>query len=319
MAADFYKELGVNRDSSPDDIKKAYRKLAAQLHPDKNPNDKRAESRFKAVNRAYQTLSDPEKRRLYDEFGEDALREGFNEDAVRAYQRAAAGGRARSRPGQRPPFQDVQDFGDFGGAGGGFADLFGDLFSGRARGRGGPRAGVKGSDIASELEVDFVSALRGSELKLRLQDGGDEVTVRIPPGAGEGDRVRVPGHGAPGAFGGPPGDLILTIHVGKHPYFEREGLDLHLDLPITPGEAYHGGKVRVPTPEGPVTLTVPKRAQSGQFARLKGKGVKRQNRQGDLYVRFLIQMPPSESAEIERAVGVLESAMSGDIRAGIYF
>lgn len=316
MAADFYKELGVDRNASADDIKKAYRKLAAQLHPDKNPGDKKAEARFKAVNRAYQVLSDPEKRRLYDEFGEDALREGFNEEAYRAYRRAAAGAGPRSRArGQRIPFGDF-DFGPGAGFGGGFSDLFGDLFSGRARGRQG--AGVKGSDIASEIQVDFVSALRGTELKLRLQDGGDEVTVRIPPGAGDGDRLRVPGHGAPGAFGGPPGDLILSIRVGKHPYFEREGLDLFVDLPITPAEAYRGGKVRVPTPEGAVTMTVPKHAQSGQSVRLKGKGVKRQNKQGDLYVRFLIKLPEKESPELEKAIDTLEAAMSGDVRAGIY-
>ena len=323
MAADFYKELGVNRDASQDEIKKAYRKLAAQLHPDKNPSDKKAEGRFKAVNRAYQTLSDPNKRRLYDEFGEDALREGFNEDAVRAYQRASSGGHTRSRPGQNPPFQDFVDFGGAGGQGGfsgGFGDLFGDLFSGAARQRGGARGGgLKGSDIASELQVDFTSALRGSELKLRLQDGGEEVTVRIPPGAGDGDRVRVPGHGAPGTFGGPPGDLLLTIRVNKHPHFERQGLDLYLDLPITPRESYDGAKVRVPTPEGPVTLTVPKHAQSGQVARLKGKGVKRQNKQGDLYVRFQIKLPDEETAEIRQAIDVLESEMEGDLRAGIYF
>jgi len=319
MATDFYKELGVSRGASDDEIKKAYRKLAAQLHPDKNPGDKKAETRFKAVNRAYQTLSDKQKRSLYDEFGEEGLREGFNSEAARAYRNggfAGSGGR-RARGGAGVNVEDL--FGTPGGAPGGIGDLFGDLFGGGARSsrRGGQ--GMKGSDIASEVSVDFVSALRGSELKLRLQDGGDEVTVRIPPGAGDGDKVRIPGHGAPGSFGGPPGDLLLSIRVGKHPYFERSGLDLYLDLPITVGEAYRGAKVRVPTPDGVVTLTVPKHAQSGQVARLKGRGVKRKNETGDLYVRFQIKLPASSSDEIEAAVNTLDSAMTGDVRADVHF
>ncbi|HTQ03770.1 MAG TPA: DnaJ C-terminal domain-containing protein [Polyangiaceae bacterium] len=309
--ADFYKELGVERTATADEIKKAYRKLAAELHPDKNPGNKKAEARFKAVNRANQALSDPDKRKLYDEFGEDALREGFDADAARAYRAATRGGRVR-QPG---PGVNIEDLFGVPGGGGGIGDMFGDLFGGRPR-RGGPS---KGSDIASEVNVDFVSAIRGSELRLRMQDGGEEVKVRIPPGAGDGDRVRVAGHGAPGAFGGPPGDLILTIRVGEHPYFERSGLDLYLNLPITAGEAYHGAKVRIPTPEGSVTLTVPKHAQSGQVARLKSKGVKRQNQQGDLYVRFDVKLPEKESAAVEKAVEALSSAMDGDVRAGLAF
>lgn len=314
MAADFYEELGVAKTASEDEIKKAYRKLAAKLHPDKHPGDKKAEARFKALNRAYQTLSDAKKRKLYDEFGEDGLREGFDPDAARAYRRAAgAGGRVRYTRTPGGPggygFEEV-----FTTEGGGFGDFIGDLFGGRGRAR---RGAMRGSDVMSEVTVDFLSALRGAELKLRVQDGGEEVTVRVPAGAGEGDKVRVPGHGAPGAFGGPPGDLILLIHVQPHPVFERDGLDLHLDLPITPAEAYRGAKVRVPTPAGDVNLTVPKHAQSGQVARLKGKGVKRGNRTGDLYVRFLIKLPDAESTEIEKAIDALERATTSDVRAGI--
>jgi curved DNA-binding protein len=314
MAADFYEELGVAKDASPEEIKKAYRKLAAKLHPDKHPGDKKIETRFKAVNRAYQTLSDAKKRKLYDEFGEDGLREGFDPDAARAYRRAASsGGRVRYTRGG-PGFGGFEEIFTNEGGAGGIGDLFGDLFGGRARGR---RGAMKGSDVMSEITVDFLSAIRGSELRLRLQDGSDEVTVRIPPGAGEGDKVRVPGHGAPGGFGGPPGDLVLLIHVQPHPHFERQGLDLHLDLPITAAEAYRGAKVRVPTPAGDVNLTVPRHAQSGQVARLKGKGVKRGNRVGDLYVRFLVQLPDGDSAELEQAIETLERATTSDVRAGI--
>ncbi|HET9954434.1 MAG TPA: J domain-containing protein [Polyangiaceae bacterium] len=311
MAADFYKELGVSRDASADEIKKAYRKLAAQLHPDKNPGDKKAEARFKAVNRAHQVLSDQEMRKRYDEFGEEGLREGFDPHAARAYQRAA--GRGRGRVGADVNVEDL--FGAGGGAAG-FSDLFGDLFGGGAR---GVRRPAKGADLQSEIAVDFASALKGTELKLRLQDGGDEVTVRIPPGAGDGDKLRVPGQGAPGPLGGPPGDLLLTIRVRPHASFERSGLDLYLDLPITPKEAFRGAKVRVPTPDGPVTLTVPKHAQSGQVARLKGKGVHRQNQTGDLFVRFQIKLPTDASAEVEKAIETLEAAMTGDVRANISF
>ncbi|HEY2405725.1 MAG TPA: J domain-containing protein [Polyangiaceae bacterium] len=309
MAADFYKELGVARDASEDAIKKAYRKLAAQLHPDKNPGDKKIETRFKTVNRAYQALSNPDQRRLYDEFGEDGLREGFNAQAARAYQRAASGRGRGSRNVEdlfsRPDMRE-----------GGIGDLFGDLFGGRG---GRAAANMKGSDVASEVVVDFESALRGAELKLRVQDGGEEVTVRVPPGAGDGDKVRIAGQGAPAPFGGPPGDLLLTIRVGKHPHFERIGLDLHLDLPITVGEAYRGAKVRVPTPDGPVTLTVPKHAQSGQVARLKGRGVKRKVEQGDLYVRFQIKLPVTDSPAIEKAIDLLDESMTGDVRADVRF
>jgi curved DNA-binding protein len=316
MATDLYKELGVSKGASADEIKKVYKKLASQLHPDKNPGDQKVEARFKAVNRAYQILKDPEKRRLYDEFGEESLREGFNPAAARAYRNAAQAAGARRARGGGVSFEDFA-----GGAGpGGFGDLLGELFGG-GRGGGGRRVavGAKGSDVASEVAVDFVSAIRGAELRLRLQDGGDEVTVRVPPGAGEGDKVRVPGHGAPSPTGGPPGDLVIAVRVNPHPYFERDGLDLYLNLPITVAEAHRGAKVRVPTPDGPVTLSVPKHAQSGQELRLKGKGVKRAQKQGDLYVRFMVKLPAQDSPEIDAAVDTLESAMSGDVRGGIHF
>jgi curved DNA-binding protein len=322
MAADFYKELGVDRGANADEIKKAYRKLAAQLHPDKNPGDKKAESRFKAVNRAHQILSDPEKRKLYDEFGEDGVREGFDAQAARAYRDGFGGGRVRYRNPQGGSVEDL--FGGAAGGGGpqGFGDLFGDLFGGGAArgGRGGAGAQMKGSDVASEVTIDFISSIKGAELRLRLQDGGDEVKVRVPSGAGDGDKVRIPGHGQPGPFGGPPGDLILNIRVQPHPFFERSGLDLYLDLPISLGEAYHGSKVRVPTPDGPVTLSVPKQAQSGQVARLKGRGVKRKNEQGDLFVRFLVRYPESSEPEVEKAIDQLSRAVDGnELREKIVF
>lgn len=305
--ADYYSELGVARDASVDDIKRAYRKLAVKYHPDRNQGDEAAENKFKTVTRAHEVLTDQTKRRLYDEFGEDGLRSGFDPDAARAYRHGT--GRAR---GGGVRFEDI--FGGAAGAsGGGFGDMFGDLF------RGGrvPRE-QRGADLASQVEVDFSDAIRGATLNLVLQDGGEPVKVRIPMGAKHGDRVRVKGHGAPGP-GGSQGDLILTIVVRPHPYFERDALDLYLDVPITVGEAYFGAKVPVPTPGGVVTLTVPKGARSGQVVRLRGRGVERQGNKGDLFARFLLRLPEVESEEVENAVKVLQAETEDNPRSGLYF
>ena len=307
MATDLYADLGVPRAASQDEIKKAYRKLAAQFHPDRNPDDKSAEERFKAVNRAHQVLGDADKRALYDEFGEIALREGFDAQAARAY------GRARSRSGRGASsggfsFEDILGNGNFG-------DLFGEMF----RGGGSPRSqrrGGKGSNVTTEVSVDLLSAIKGTQILVHMPDQG-EIQVRIPPGAGDGDKVRVQGHGEPGAGGA--GDLLITVRVKKHPHFERDGLDLRLDLPLTPGEAFEGAKVSVPTPDGEVTLKVPKGTQSGQLTRLRGKGVQRKDKVGDLYVRFLIRLPQHPTKAVAKAIAELDEALVSEpsIRDGI--
>jgi curved DNA-binding protein len=326
MARDFYSVLGLSRSASADEIKKSYRKLAAKLHPDKNPGNKSAEAQFKEVNQAYDALGDPKKRALYDEFGEDALREGFDPDRVRQYKawtnQQAAGGGVRSGV----PF-NIEDFlrGAAGARGGGetFVDLggagdaFGDLFGGARRRRRGP---MRGPDQESEITIDFASAVKGGTFTLRTGESEEPVTVRIPPGADEGSVLRIPGLGGAGAAGGPRGDLLLRIHVRPHPYFRREKNDLHLDLPINASEAYIGAKVKVPTPDGTVALKVPAHTQSGQVARLKGKGVAKKNAPpGDLYVHFSVQLPTAESEEIERAVETLGRATSEDLRDPIQF
>jgi len=308
MAADYYQELGVPRDASADDIKKAYRKLAAELHPDKNPGNAAAASRFKRVNSAHQVLSDKKKRALYDEFGEEGLREGFNPEAARAYKRARSG-RVAADGGAAFNVEDL-----FSG-GAGFGDIMGDLFGGRGARRRGP---ARGHDLEAEITVDFASAIRGTTVSFQ-RERGEPVTVRIPPGADDGDRVRVAGQGAPGPQGGHPGDLIITVRVHGHEHFEREGLDLYLDLPVNAGEAFHGAKVPVPTPGGEVTMKVPAHAQSGQTVRLKGRGVRRKNDVGDLFVRLLIRLPEKESREIQQAVDVLAEATHENIRSGITF
>jgi curved DNA-binding protein len=328
MARDFYSVLGLSRGASADEIKKSYRKLAAKLHPDKNPGNKSAEAQFKEVNQAYDALGDPKKRALYDEFGEDALREGFDAERVRQYKawtdQQRSGGGFRGGAGGGVPF-NIEDFlrGAAGARGGenfvdlgGAGDAFGDLFGGRRR-RRGP---MRGADQESEITIDFASAVKGGTFTLRTAESEEPVTVRIPPGADEGSVLRIPGLGAPGAAGGQRGDLLVRIHVRPHPYFRREKNDLHLDLPISASEAYLGAKVKVPTPDGAVTLKVPPHTQSGQVTRLKGKGVTKKNAPpGDLYVRFMVQLPAAESEEIARAVEILGRATPEDLRDPIQF
>jgi curved DNA-binding protein len=327
MADDLYALLGVPKGAEADAIKKAYRKLAAQLHPDKNPGNKKAEDRFKKVNHAYDVLGDAKKRKLYDEFGEDGLREGFDPDRVRAYRQWQTG------PGARGPSRtygdgavDLEELfrqagqGGAGGAGpgaggGGFGDLFGDLLN-RSRRSRGP---VKGSDVESEITIDFASAVRGATLELQPQgQAGGSVTVRVPAGASDGGRIRIPGQGAPSSSGGPRGDLVLEVHVTPHPYFRREGDDLHLDLPVTVAEAYQGARVKVPTVDGAVTLKVPEHTQSGSVVRLRGKGVAKKGREpGDLYVHFMVRVPTDDGPDVKRVMEQLAALQPEDPREGI--
>jgi curved DNA-binding protein len=321
MADDLYAVLGVPKGADEAVIKKTYRKLAKTLHPDKHPGDKTAEARFKTVNHAFQVLSDPKQRKLYDEFGEDGLREGFDADKHRAYQQYAAqagarGGGGRSYPGG----VRIEDLFNRGGAqGGDVSDFLGDIFS---RGGGGarrPRGPVPGSDLQASVTIDFASAVRGTMVELRTQPGADPVKVRIPQGADEGSRVRIAGHGAPSPNGGPSGDLLLDIHVEPHPFFRREGDDLHLDLPITVVEAMRGGKVKVPTVDGSVSLKVPPGTQTGATARLKGKGVTRKGNTGDLYVRYQVHVPTETSPALDALLDALEKVPAPDPRERIAF
>ena len=318
MAKDFYAVLGVDRKADEGEIKKQYRKLAAKLHPDKNPGDKAAEARFKEINHANDVLSDPKKRALYDEFGEEGLREGFNAEQARAYKswQSQGGGAGGGFPGG----VRIEDI--FGGAGGasGIGDMFGDLFNRGRPARGGRRRQTRGADLEGEVTIDFAAAVGGTTVQLTLRNGGGEpVTVRIPAGAEEGSRVRIAGQGAPApAPDGQAGDLLLTIHVRPHPFFKREGDDLHLDVPLTVAEAFRGAKVHVPTFDGGVTMKVPPRMQAGQQMRLKGKGITRKGRPpGDLYVHFQIVIPTGDDPTLEKAIDELAKFQAEDPRAKI--
>ncbi len=312
MAEDLYSLLGVSRGADAEAIKRAYRKLAKELHPDRNPGNKATEARFKKINHANDVLGDPKKRKLYDEFGEDGLREGFDPDRVRQYKDWSSRDRSGGFDGGAINVEEI--FGRDGGAGGagGFSDVFGDLF-GRARRGRGP---MKGQDLESEIKIDFASAVRGATLELRPQTPGaaaavvpEAVTVRIPAGADEGSRVRIAGHGGLSPNGGPRGDLLLHIHVTPHPSFRREGDDLHIDVPITIVEAFRGAKVKVPTIDGAVTLKVPERTQSGSALRVRGKGVVRKGKEpGSLYVHFLVHVPNESTPEIEKAIDAIATA-----------
>jgi curved DNA-binding protein len=305
MAEDLYGLLGVARGADADQIKKAYRKLAKDLHPDKNPGNKAAEARFKKVNHAHEVLSDPKKRKLYDEFGEDGLREGFDPDRMRQYRQWSAHNQAAGAGRGGFDGVNVEEIFGGGGAGGGFSDVFSDLF-GRGRRARGP---MRGQDVESEVTIDFPSSIRGATLELRVRPGEAPVAVRIPAGANEGSRVRIAGHGAPSPNGGPPGDLLLHIHVEPHAIFRREGDDLHVDVPITVAEAYRGAKVKVPTIDGAVALKVPERSQSGSVVRLRGKGVARKGKpEGDLYVHFMVQVPTTSTPEVEKAIDAIAHA-----------
>lgn len=303
MARDLYQTLGVPKDASEDQIKKAFRKLAAQHHPDRNPG-KANEERFKEVSAANEVLSDKDKRAAYDEFGDVSLQQGFDPERARAMRDFGGGGRGRGGP---VSFEEI--FGQNPGAGD-MGDIFGGIFGGQRRGGGrqGPR---RGQDLESTVTIDLASALRGTQLSLRVNETGESVGVRVPAGVSEGGRLRIQGQGAPGQRGGPPGDLLLVVHITPHPHFRREGDDLYLDLPINVVEAYEGGKVRVPTIDGEVMLKVKPRTQSGDVSRLRGKGVVSGKKPpGDLYVKFLVKIPAGDEPEIAKAMQELAPFMT---------
>ncbi len=290
-----YSALGVSRDASAEEIKKAYRKLARKHHPDRNPDNARSEERFKEVGRAYEVLSDKEKRATYDRFGDASLEPGFDARAANAW----GGGMPR---------------GGFGGAGLNIDDILSSLMGGRAgptsRSAPGGRGGPRRPDSRAELTLDFRTAIEGAKRELTFGDGR-RFHVRIPPGVRDGESIRLRGKGAPGPRG-QAGDLLLTLRVTSHPAFRREGEDLHVAVPVTIPEAYRGGPVVVPTLGGEVKVRVPARARSGQKLRLRGKGVKRRDgAPGDLYVELRVVLPETID---EASLASLEAAYETDVR-----
>lgn len=278
---DFYTVLGVAKDVSAADLKKQYRKLARQFHPDSNPGDAAAEARFKEISEAHAVLADPKQRQEYD--------------AVRAM----AGGRPRFAPGGSGGFEDV--FGGFGGgprvqySQGDFEDLLGGMFGGGGAGFGsgagfGQRRQPKGRDISARAALDFTSAVQGDTLKLTV--GGRTMTVKIPAGVHDGQKIKLAGKGDASPAGGEPGDLILTVQVRPHPVFTMDGLNLRVDVPVTFAEATLGATIEVPTLGGsPVRLKIAPGTPSGRVLRVKGRGVAGKKGTGDLLATIQVAVP----------------------------
>ncbi len=297
---DFYAVLGVSKDVSQADLKKTYRKLARKYHPDSNPGDAAAEAKFKEISEANAVLSDPEQRKEYDQM------------------RAMGPGRARftaGGPGQAGGFDDV--FGGMFGQGNqrgystggnaGFEDIFGGLFggggfgqsSGGFRGAGGP---TKGRDLTATTTLDFLTAIQGDTVRLQPADG-KPISVKIPAGVKDGQKIRLKGKGEPSPDGGAPGDLTLTVSVRKHPVFDRDGLNLRVDVPVTFTEATLGATIEVPTLGGePVKLKVAPGTPSGRVLRVKGRGVTTSKGVGDLLATVQVAVPAHLSADARAAL-----------------
>jgi molecular chaperone DnaJ len=316
LEKDFYAVLGVPKDADAAAIKKAYRKLARQLHPDQNPGDAAAEARFKDIGEAYAVLSDPEQRQQYDQL------------------RAMAGG-ARFTAGGRPGAGGAQGFEDvfggmFGGAngpggrvrystggggGGGFEDILGGLFGGGGFGaQRGPQPGV---DLTATTTLPFRTAAEGSTISLSVE--GRTVNARIPAGVRDGQKIRLRGKGRPGDPGAPAGDLVITVHVEPHPVFTLDGSNLRVTVPVAFDEAALGATIDVPTLDGStVRVKVPAGTPSGRTLRVKGKGVTTSSGTGDLLVTVQVVVPQKLSAAAKEAVQAFGIATSGeDVRADL--
>ncbi len=316
---DYYKILGVSRDASEKEIKRAYRKLARKYHPDVNPGDKKAEERFKAINEAYEVLSDKEKRAQYDQLGSQ----------YQQWQRMGGQGNV--------PWEDLMRQAGFGGTGGGnvryefhtgggdaggFSDFFEMLFGGlggfggttqtRTRPRTRRRTPIRGQDLEHEVTISLEEAYHGTT---RVFDyNGKRLTVHIPPGAKTGTRVRLSGKGGEGYAGGEAGDLYLKVQVADHPVYERKGDDLYRDFTIDLYTAVLGGEVRIPTLGGDVRLKIPPGTQSGQKFRLAGRGMphlRNPEKHGDLYVRVLIGVPKDLTPEERQLFEKLAAMRAG--------
>jgi DnaJ-class molecular chaperone len=284
MSEDLYATLGVARDASQAEIKRAYRKLAKEMHPDLNP-DKDVAERFKQVTAAYDILSDAEKRRKYDRGEIDASGQ------------------------ERPQYQYYRDFAEDPAAGRfyaregvGDADSLHEILEGLFGGRG-ERVRVRGADVSYTLPIDFLDAAKGAKKRVTVGDGRT-IDLTIPAGVTDRQTLRLKGQGMPGFEGGPPGDAYVEVHIQPHAYFTRKDNNVHVDLPVSLAEAVLGGKVEVPTIDGPVSMSVQKGANTGMTLRLRGKGIvdQKSGQRGDQYVRLQVVLPKTSDPELEDLV-----------------
>lgn len=318
MAEDLYETLGVARDASTADIKKAHRKLATKYHPDKNPDDKVAAEKFKRIQEAYDVLSDDEKRPAYDRYGAD-----FEKIRGTGYQPGTGG------------FDGLdleQIFGGGGRPGGGdgaqfegFSDFFEQMMGG-GRAPGGRASGgrrtrqvppQRGANVRQEFEIPLLTAVVGGTTEFYLN--GEKLAVKIPPGVETGSKIRLRDRGQPSPNGGPNGDLILMIKVSSHPHYRRKGQNLELTLPVTLQEAALGAKVDVPTPKATVALSIPPGSSSGRKLRLKGHGVQKQGTPGDLIVILQIELPESIDDESKALIEQFADKNPMSVREGLNF
>jgi DnaJ-class molecular chaperone len=284
LAADPYSVLGVKKDASQDEIQKAYRRLAKKLHPDLNPGNKQAEEQFKEVSAAYDLLGDADKRARFDRGEIDVS--GMERPQQRYYRDFAERGSS--------PYSDDAGFADFAAG----DDILSQIFGGERR----ANLRMRGADVHYRLDLDFLDAINGGKRQITLPDGS-LLDVNIPPGTRDGQILRLRGKGRPGLGGGKPGDALVEIEVRPHQFFTRKGDDIHVDLPISLSEAVLGGKVKAPTPSGPVTMTVPKWSNTGTVLRLRGKGVPRlDGSKGDEFVTLKVMLPEKPDPELEKFV-----------------
>jgi DnaJ-class molecular chaperone len=286
LAQDPYQELGVPRTASADEIRRGFRKLAKQYHPDKNPGDKAAEERFKRVSAAFDLLGDDDKRKKFDRGEIDAdgreVHRGFNGDPF-------GRGGFESRGGAQFEGVDLNDI---------LGEVFGGRGGGARGGFGGFGAPTKGQDVRAQVAIDLEEAIQGGRKRVAFSDGRT-LDITIPKSAAEGQVLRLKGQGSPGRAG--PGDALIELTIKPHPIFRREGDALVLDLPISVPDAVLGAKVEAPTPDGPVTLTVPKGSNAGSTLRLKGRGLPdARGVRGDLLARLQITLPDTPDPELER-------------------
>jgi len=289
---DYYKTLGVDRNADEKEIKKAYRRLARQYHPDVNPGDKAAEARFKEINEANEVLSDPEKRRKYDALGQQYQRWQQTGGQPGGFDWSQWAGASPSGGGR----VEYADLGDLFGSSG-FSDFFEAIFGGAGvSSRGAGRASTRGRDLEHEVEITLEDAFSGAQLMLEVN--GRKLEVKIPPGVKTGSRVRVAGEGMASAGSGTRGDLYLRIKVMPHPTFERRDSNLHCEVQIDLFTALLGGEARVPTLSGPVVLRIPAGTQTGKVFRLSGQGMpalRTPEERGALYAKARVVLPESLS------------------------
>ena len=292
---DYYKILGISKTASEEDVKKAYRKLARKLHPDLNPNDKEANKKFQQINEANEVLSDPEKRKKYDQYGEQYGENWENaEQFEKARQSGGNGGRRRSGQSANP-FSDFGGGDDFGE--GQYSDFFEQMFGSGARGSGSRSTKFRGQDYQAELHLSLHDASKTHTQTLTINE--KNIRITIPAGVENGQVIRLKNHGAPGANGGPSGDLYITFIIAPDPVFKRVGNDLYINLDVDLYTAVLGGEVMVDTLDGKIKLKVKPGTQNGTKSRLKGKGFpvyKKEGSFGDLFVTYNVLIPTNLTA-----------------------